>query len=892
MVKKNEDFFIIVDGSSYLYRAFYALPHLKNTAGLHTGAIVGFANMTQKILNEYEPKYISMIFDARGKNFRHKIYKEYKSNRKSMPQELSEQVEPILQFVECLGINIIQQPDVEADDVIASLVDKFSSTVPILISSGDKDLAQLVTKDVHIINSMNDTVLDPKGVLDKFGVKPVQILDYLTLVGDTSDNIPGVDKVGPKTAVKLLKEYDSVDNIVKNVSDLKQNLKINIENSLDKINLAKKLIALKSDLTVDEDILSYSVGVRNDEKLNELTSKYELRKISKDLGLTAKPSINKKQVEYVSITDIKSLEVFKKKLSSTKIFSFDTETTSLDPMVAEIVGVSFSLEANKAVYIPINHKNLKTEINMEILESFLREIFSIKSNTVVCQNIKYEMNVLRKYNITFSCKYHDTMIMSYILNSNGKHDLSTLSSKYLNHESISYEDVVGKGSKQILFNELLLEEAITYACEDSDITLQLYDYLLDKLSSANDQYELYKNIELPLVSVIADIEYTGVKINSEDLNKQSKDLCKRIQLIEKKVYDEAGQEFNIGSPKQIQEIFYDVLELPVLKKTPKGAPSTNEDVMNDLSEIHNLPKLILEYRNLSKLKNTYTDKLGEQVSEISNRLHTSYNQTVTITGRLSSSNPNLQNIPVRNEDGRNIRKAFIPEKGYKILSADYSQIELRIMSHLSQDETLKQNFMDGEDIHMATAREVFKSKSQPTKEDRRAAKAINFGLIYGISSYGLAKQLRIDNSSAKEYIDRYFKKYKGVRDFMEDTKKQAKKNGFVETMKGRKIYLPNISHSNFQVRSAAERTAINAPIQGTAADILKIAMLDISKWMQNHQDKVKLLMQVHDELVFEIDIHFIDKASKKIKALMSNCVSIDVPLDVDLGVGNNWDKAH
>ena len=482
--------------------------------------------------------------------------------------------------------------------------------------------------------------------------------------------------------------------------------------------------------------------------------------------------------------------------------------------------------------------------------------------------------------------------MSYIFNSNGKHDLSTLSSKYLNHESISYEDVVGKGSKQILFNELLLEEAITYACEDADITLQLYNYLLDKLSSANDQYELYKNIELPLVSVIADIEYTGVKVNSEDLNKQSKDLRKRIQLIEKKVYDEAGQEFNIGSPKQIQEIFYDVLKLPVLKKTPKGAPSTNEDVMNDLSEIHDLPKLILEYRNLSKLKNTYTDRLGEQVSEISNRLHTSYNQTVTITGRLSSSNPNLQNIPVRNQDGRNIRKAFIPEKGYKILSADYSQIELRIMSHLSQDETLKQNFMDGEDIHMATAREVFKSKSQPTKEDRRAAKAINFGLIYGISSYGLAKQLRIDNSSAKEYIDRYFKKYEGVRDFMEDTKKQAKKNGFVETMKGRKIYLPNISHSNFQVRSAAERTAINAPIQGTAADILKIAMLDISKWMQNHQDKVKLLMQVHDELVFEIDIDFIDKASKKIKALMSNCVSIDVPLDVDLGVGNNWDKAH
>jgi|TARA_B100000131_G_scaffold25429_1_gene24274 DNA polymerase-1 len=892
LVKKNEDFFIIVDGSSYLYRAFYALPHLKNSAGLHTGAIVGFANMTQKILSEYQPKYISMIFDARGKNFRHKIYKEYKSNRKSMPQELSEQVEPILQFVESLGINIIQQPDVEADDVIASLVNKFSSTVPILISTGDKDLAQLVTKNVHIINSMNDTLLDPKGVLNKFGVKPEQILDYLTLVGDTSDNIPGVDKVGPKTAVKLLKEYGSVDNIVKNVSDLKQNLKTNIENSLDKINLAKELIALKSDLKVDENITSYSVSGKNEEKLNELTLKYELRKISKDLGLTTKPSINKKEVEYVSITDIKSLEVFKKKLLTVKIFSFDTETTSLDPMVAEIAGVSFSFEANKAVYIPINHKNLKTEINMEILENFLKDIFNIKSNTVVCQNIKYEMNVLRKYNIAFSCKYHDTMIMSYIFNSNGKHDLSTLSSKYLNHESISYEDVVGKGSKQILFNELLLEEAITYACEDADITLQLYNYLLDKLSSANDQYELYKNIELPLVSVIADIEYTGVKVNSEDLNKQSRDLRKRIQLIEKKVYDEAGQEFNIGSPKQIQEIFYDVLKLPVLKKTPKGAPSTNEDVMNDLSEIHDLPKLILEYRNLSKLKNTYTDRLGEQVSEISNRLHTSYNQTVTITGRLSSSNPNLQNIPVRNQDGRNIRKAFIPEKGYKILSADYSQIELRIMSHLSQDETLKQNFMDGEDIHMATAREVFKSKSQPTKEDRRAAKAINFGLIYGISSYGLAKQLRIDNSSAKEYIDRYFKKYEGVRDFMEDTKKQAKKNGFVETMKGRKIYLPNISHSNFQVRSAAERTAINAPIQGTAADILKIAMLDISKWMQNHQDKVKLLMQVHDELVFEIDIDFIDKASKKIKALMSNCVSIDVPLDVDLGVGNNWDKAH
>ena len=561
-------------------------------------------------------------------------------------------------------------------------------------------------------------------------------------------------------------------------------------------------------------------------------------------------------------------------------------------MKAEIVGVSFSLEADKSLYIPVDHKNLITEISKEYLINFLREILHNKSLTVVCQNIKYEINVLRKYDINFLCEYHDTMIMSYIINSNGKHDLSTLSSKYLNHESISYEDVVGKGSKQKLFNELTTEDAVTYACEDADMTLRLYFYFLEKLSSTQDQYELYEKIELPLIRVIADIEYTGVKINSDNLSKQSDDLSMRIHQIEKKVYKEAGQEFNIGSPKQIQEIFYDVLKLPVLKKTPKGAPSTNEDVMNDLSEMHELPKLILEYRNLSKLKNTYTDKLGEQISKLSNRLHTSYNQTVTITGRLSSSNPNLQNIPIRTQDGRNIRKAFIPEKGYKILSADYSQIELRIMSHLSKDKTLQKNFLDGDDVHMATAKEVFKSKSKLSDQDRRAAKAINFGLIYGISSYGLAKQLRIDNTSAKEYIDRYFEKYKGVKDFMEDTKIYAKKNGFVETMKGRRIFLPNISHSNFQVRSAAERTAINAPIQGSAADILKIAMLDISKWMSNHQHEIKLLMQVHDELVFEIHTDFIEESSDKIVQLMSGCISIDVPLDVDVGIGNNWDKAH
>ncbi len=892
MVKKSKDFFVIIDGSSYLYRAFYALPHLKNSAGLNTGAIVGFANMTQKIISEYNPKYISMIFDSKGKNFRHKIYKEYKSNRKSMPKELSEQVNPILQFVESLGINIIQKQDVEADDVIASLVKNFSSKAPILISSGDKDLAQLVTKDVHIINSMNDVIMDPKGVEKKFGVQPSQILDYLTLVGDASDNIPGVDKVGPKTAVKLLSENGSVDNIIKNLPNIQEKLRVKIEKSIENINLARKLIKLKDDVDVEKNISNYLIGSTNEKKLTEITQKYELRKISKDLGLQKDSSIINRKVDYIAITDIKSLELFKKQLLKMKVFSFDTETTSLDPMKAEIVGVSFSLEESKALYIPIDHKNLNTEITKKYLVNFLSEIFSTKSLTVICQNIKYEMNVLRKYSINFLCKYHDTMIMSYVYNSNGKHDLSTLSSKYLNHESISYEDVVGRGTKQILFNELTIDEAMTYACEDADITLRLYYYFTDKLSRSKEQYRLYENLELPLVSVIADIEYTGVKINSDDLDKQSNDLSKRIERIEKNVYKEAGQEFNIGSPKQIQEIFYEVLKLPVLKKTPKGAPSTNEDVMNDLSEIHNLPKLILEYRNLSKLKNTYTDKLGEQVSPLSNRLHTSYNQTVTITGRLSSSNPNLQNIPIRTEDGRNIRKAFIPEKGYKILSADYSQIELRIMSHLSKDKTLQQNFLDGDDVHMATAKEVFKSKSKLSDQDRRAAKAINFGLIYGISSYGLAKQLRIDNASAKEYIERYFEKYKGVKDFMEETKKFAKENGFVETMKGRKIFLPNISHSNFQVRSGAERTAINAPIQGTAADILKIAMLDISEWMSNYGNGIKLLMQVHDELVFEIHADYIQEASDKIVELMSGCVSIDVPLDVDVGIGNNWDKAH
>ena len=895
MVDKNAKNFVLVDGSSYLYRAYYALPHLKNTDGEHTGAIYGVSNMLSKLLRTYNPSYLCVIFDAKGKNFRHEIYDQYKANRSSMPAELSQQVSPIIDLIESLGIKILQVPDVEADDVIATLASQnYKDNIKVLISSGDKDLAQLVNSRVTLVNSMDEKILDTNGVIKKFGVTPEKIFDYLVLVGDASDNIPGVDKVGPKTAVSLLDKYDNLESIIENIDNIKGKVSENLSKSKDSIAIAKKLIELKKDVDIDLDLEKYIISKRDESTLSDLTSKYQLKTLSDSLGIEKVKTNTNLKKSYKVINKELDFDKLLQKLVKKKIFSFDTETTSLDPISAKLVGFSFSTSEGEGYYVPFGHaENNNINTKEDKIFMMLNELFSKKELTVIGQNIKYDINVLSKYKITFKCKIEDTMLLSYIYNSSGKHDLDSLAKKYLDYEKIKYDDVVGSGSKQKVFSEIDISEAKTYACEDADITLRLYNYFIEKLSKLKEQFALYNNVELPLLNVISQIEQNGVMIDHKSLQKQSIDLGERIASIEKDVYKLADQEFNIGSPKQLQDIFYNQLKLPIIKKTPKGQPSTNEDVMQELSLQHDLPKLILQYRNLSKLKNTYTDKLGTQINDKTHRLHTSYNQTVTITGRLSSSNPNLQNIPIKTDDGKKIRKTFITTKENKILSADYSQIELRVMAHISKDKSLIKSFLNGEDIHSATAIEVFSLKNKtPSQDERRAAKAINFGLIYGISSFGLSKQLKINNNDAKDYIEKYFIKYEGVRDFMDKIKKDAKKMGFVSTMLGRRVYVPNITHSNFQIRSAAERTAINAPIQGTAADILKLAMIDIDKWIKKENAPVKIIMQVHDELVFEVNKSFVEEANQKISQLMTNCFKLDVPLLVDIGVGDNWDKAH
>ena len=889
---KNKDNFIIIDGSSYLYRAFYALPNLKTSKGLPSGAIHGFANMLNRIINEYEPKYILMVFDAKGTNFRHEIYKEYKANRNSMPTELSEQTGAIINLVKAYGIHVIQQDNVEADDVIATAVKQIKiKDTQTIISSGDKDLAQLVTDDVVLINNFDSKVLDIKGVIEKFGVKPKQIFDYLCLVGDASDNIPGVNKVGPKTAVTLLEKYKNLDGILKNTNELRGKLKENIESSHKTLELAKKLVLLRDNLDINLNQKDLLISPVNEKSLQTIIDKYELKALSKKLNIKpVKKSIKKIYKRIRTINELK--EVFKE-CKKRKIFSFDTETTSLDFNEAELVGFSISWEKNHGFYCPVNH-NVTSKINLPLNQviDLIKDLFLDDKLKVIGQNIKYDINVLKKYSIVFKSSLEDTMLMSYVLNSGGKHDLNTLSSKFLNQDPIKYVDVVGQGKDQISFADVDIDKAVTYACEDSDLTFSLYEVLHSKLKKDRKLNDVYQDIEIKLMHIIADMEYIGVSINNKELDIQSRNLSDRIEKIEKNIYKLSGKEFNISSPKQIQEIFYEHLKLPILKKTPKGQPSTNEDVMTRLAEDHELPNLILSFRNLLKLKNTYTDKLGAQVSSVSNRLHTSYNQTVTITGRLSSSSPNLQNIPIKTEDGKKIRSAFIPRKGFKIFSADYSQIELRIMAHLSGDPEMIKSFVNGEDIHSSTAQKVFNTKGEPSSDERRAAKAINFGLIYGISAYGLARQLKIDNNEAKNIIDTYFARYKRVREYMEELKDSAKKNEFVETMYGRKVFLPNISHSNFQVRSGAERTAINAPIQGTAADILKIAMIKIQDWVNDDDMKnIHMIMQVHDELVFELLENDIKNIGSKISNIMTKAESLSVPLIVNTFSGPSWREA-
>tara|TARA_B100000029_G_scaffold198490_2_gene196536 strand:- start:975 stop:3659 length:2685 start_codon:yes stop_codon:yes gene_type:complete len=892
LANKNRDNFVLVDGSSYLYRAFYALPNLTTVSGFSTGAIHGVINMINKLIKTYEPKYLSVIFDSKGKTFRHNLYKKYKANRKPMPKELSEQVPPLIDFIKSLGISVLQIPDVEADDVIATLATKLSSKKnQVIISSGDKDLAQLVTPDIVLINSMDEKVLDVAGVKEKFGVLPNQILEYLMLMGDSSDNIPGVDKVGPKKAMELLSKYKSIEGIFSKLEEITGKLKENLSNFESFIEMSRSLIQLKLDVDVDTEINKYKIKSRNEKKLAEIVQKYELKNIASNLSIDEQPQ-EIHETSYKIISNERDFNELIDLLNKLKVFSFDTETTSLDHMNAELVGVSFSTEPYNGFYIPINHKTANKNIKLTSeLKKKLKDLLENEKNKIIGQNIKYDINVLKKYDINIKSNIEDTMVLSYVFNSSGRHDLSTLSQKYLNHKMIEYEDIVGKGVKQKKFSEIDIQTASDYACEDADVTFRLYSFFNEKIDD-DKQKKLYQEVERPLVGVIARIENNGVLLDKKNLQSQNKNLKNKSQKIEKDIYRLAGKEFNIGSPKQLQEIFFDTLGIPIIRKTPKGQPSTSEDVLQELSQNYEIAKLVLQFRNLMKLINTYTDRLGQQINNKTGRLHTSYHQAVTITGRLSSSDPNLQNIPIRSDDGKKIRSAFIAEKKCKIVSADYSQIELRVMAHLSKDKNLTKNFLNNEDVHASTAKEIFNIDSKPDDEQRRYAKTINFGLIYGISSFGLAKQLGIDNNSAKQYIETYFQKYSGVRKFMELCKKETKKSGFIRTILGRKIFIPNIKHTNFQIRSAAERTAINAPIQGTAADIIKIAMIDIDAWIQKSKCPVKIIMQVHDELVFEIQENFVDEAVEKINEIMSNPLKLSVPLLVEVGVNENWGDAH
>lgn len=887
---------VLVDGSSYLFRAFYALPPLSNSKGNPTGAIYGVLNMLKKLLNDYQPEYVAVVFDPKGKTFRYDLYSEYKANRTKMPNELRDQIAPLFSAIEAMGLPLVIVEGFEADDVIGTLAIKAEKEgFSTLISTGDKDLAQLVNSKVTLINTMSNTLLDREGVIQKFGVPPERMIDYLALVGDSSDNIPGIPKVGPKTAVKWLSEFGSLEGIVKNADKITGKVGENLRENLDLLKLSQDLVIIKTDVEIGVDFHALVQKPPQKEKLIELFKELEFRKWLEALQ-SEKTETTGSAKQYEVITDKAAFSKWLEKLEKADYFSFDTETTSLNPFEAKLVGLSFSDSPFHAAYVPLAHDYLGApeQLPQDFVIPAIQKLLDNPKKTVIGQNLKYDLQVLRPYGIEFRARKWDTMLESYVLNSTmSRHDLSSLALKYLGEGSIKFEDIAGKGVKMLTFNQIPIEVASPYAAEDADLTLRLHEKLWSQISEAPGLNRVLTEIEMPLMPVLAKIEATGVLIDKNLLEAQSVELAKRIKFLEEKVYEIAGEVFNLGSPKQLQTILYEKLKLPILKKTPTGQPSTAEEVLSELAHNYPLPKDILEYRTLSKLKSTYTDALPQQINPETLRVHTSYNQAVTATGRLSSTEPNLQNIPVRTEEGRKIRQAFIAPKNYKILSADYSQVELRIMAHLSQDPGLLRAFEQGLDIHAATASEVFGVPlSKVTPDQRRHAKAINFGLIYGMSSFGLSQQLGIDTKSAKEYIDTYFARYPKVHEYMEKTREIASKQGYVETLLGRRLYVPEINVTNLQRRRAAERAAINAPLQGTAADIIKLAMINIDHWLSETQADAKMIMQVHDELVFEInekeEAYFIEN----IKDRMENAAKLSVPLLVDVGIGNNWDEAH
>ncbi len=884
---------ILIDGSSYLFRAYHALPPLTNSKGQPTGAVYGVINMIRKLINDYQPDFIGVVFDSKEKTHRHKIYPEYKAHRPLMPDELQVQIKPLHDIIKAMGLPLIIESGIEADDLIGTLTKQAEKQgQSVLISTGDKDMAQLVNEHVTLINTMNEVVMDEAGVVEKFGVSPRQIIDYLALVGDTSDNIPGVPKVGPKTASKWLQDYGSLDNIIAQSAAIGGKIGENLRASLDKIPLSKELVTIMTDLPLKISINELKPKTPDEQALLHLFTELEFNTWLKNLIKEEQPV----DVNYETILDEQVFDAWIKKLNASPYFSFDTETTSLDTIYAEIVGLSFSVKTGEAAYVPLAHdyEGAPKQLDRKWVLNQLKPLLNDAKKTIIGQNLKYDINVLAKYEISIQAPILDTMLESYVLNSaSTRHDMDSLAVKYLNKMTVKFEDIAGKGAKQLTFNKILIETASHYAAQDADITLQLHEAMSKKMKDHKILQNILKDIEIPLMRVLAKIEYNGVLIDADMLKKQSREIAEKLKKLEESAYILAGEEFNLSSPKQLQEIFYQKLHLPILKKTPTGQPSTAEPVLQELALQYEFPKIILEHRTLSKLKSTYTDKLPLQINKTSGRVHTSYNQAVTTTGRLSSTDPNLQNIPIRSEEGRRIRQAFIAPQGYKLVSADYSQIEMRIMAHLSGDKNLRKAFLADHDVHRSTASEVFGVKPEDvTPDQRRAAKAINYGLIYGMSSYGLAQQIGVKRNVAQEYMDLYFERYPGIKIYMDNTRKHAHEMGYVETILGRRLYLPDINTSNMVRQKAAERTAINAPMQGTSADLMKIAMIRVEAWIEEKKLDAKMIMQVHDELVFEVLEKDVETLKKGVKEIMESAMKLEVPLEVGLGVGNNWDEAH
>ncbi|MBD2782373.1 DNA polymerase I [Xenorhabdus szentirmaii] len=921
---------ILVDGSSYLYRAYHAFPPLTNSAGEPTGAMYGVLNMLRSLIMQYKPSHVAVVFDAKGKTFRDELFAEYKSHRPPMPDDLRAQIEPLHKMVKAMGLPILVISGVEADDVIGTLAlqaEKEGRSV--LISTGDKDMAQLVTPNITLINTMTNTILGPEGVTEKYGIPPELIVDFLALMGDSSDNIPGVPGVGEKTALGLLQGLGGLDEIYARLDDIAtlsfrgaKTLGGKMEQHKEVAYLSYKLATIKTDVELDMTCLELSVSPPDADELLALFSHYEFKRwindvqngtwldgngqkpantsTKSDSAAVAPTAVNISPDRYQTILDRQSLDEWIEKLKQAPAFSFDTETDGLDTLTANLVGMSFAIAIGEseveAAYLPLGHDYLDAPQQLDLKEVLpaLKPLLEDASLPKIGQNLKFDRGVLERHGIALNGIGFDTMLESYVLNSVvGRHDMDSLAERHLGYKTTTFEEIAGKGKKQLTFNQIPLEEASKYAAEDADVTLRLHQAMYPQLEKVPTLQQVFQEIEMPLVPVLSRIERTGVLIDAPTLAEHSREITARLEELEKSAYALAGEEFNLASPKQLQVILFEKMKLPVLKKTPNGAPSTNEEVLEELAEQHELPRVILEHRGLAKLKSTYTDKLPQMVNPLTNRVHTSYHQAVTATGRLSSRDPNLQNIPVRNEEGRRIRQAFIAPEDYLIMAADYSQIELRIMAHLSQDKGLLDAFAQGKDIHRATAAEVFGVPlEQVTSEQRRSAKAINFGLIYGMSAFGLSRQLGIPRGEAQRYMDLYFERYPGVLAYMERTRQETAENGFVETLKGRRLYLPDIKSRNAMRRKAAEREAINAPMQGTAADIIKLAMIAVDDWIVNEQPNVRMIMQVHDELVFEVHKSELEVAEQKIRALMEQSMELDVPLKVDVGTGDNWEQAH